>query len=59
MNIRGKKTTHTYAVIGEENLEKPFTHRAPNCLHETCKHIEREGSHYEVNVKQEHTTGEK
>lgn len=60
VNIRGKKTTtHTSAVIGEEKLEKPFKHRAPNSLNETCKHIEREGSHYGFNVKQEHAFGEK
>lgn len=60
MNIIGKKpTTHTYTVIGGENLEKPYKHRRPNSLNETCKHIEREGSHYGFNVKQEHTFGEK
>lgn len=64
MNIKKKTkkqttTSHTYAEIGEENLEKPYKHRASNSFNETCKHIERDGSHYEFNVKQEHTSGEK
>lgn len=59
MSIREKKaTTHTYPT-GNENLEKFYKHRPPNSLNETCKHIGREGSHYEFNVKQEHTFGEK
>lgn len=59
MSIREKKaTTHSYAT-GNKNLEKPYKHRAPNSLNETCKHIGREGSHYEFNVKQEHTNQEK
>ena len=60
MNIRKekKRILTCCAVIGEENLKEPNKHRASVSLKKTCKHIEREVSHSECNMKQEYTFAE-